>query len=425
MADTTATQEKPPTLGFEASGDFAEITKYADQFLIFSERETEVKMLLFAILMGEHVLFDGKPGTAKSAMSRKFLSNIKNCKVFKTQFTAFMGEEYVFGPQLYKEYKEGIVRHNITNMLPEAHLAYLDEFFNANGQIISSCLEVFNERTFTRNGQEVECPLVTAVLTTNRDRTDETELEAIYDRILFRSKVKKVVKDDNRTKMYLNAFQRNFDKFEPLDFAVLERARAKVNAGTVKCSIGIFESYSRLIAGFEKEADMYISDRTAIKGITLLKVVAMLQGAKRIDLDMFGELRLIFCNGGDANQLARFDTVFQVIKKDNEHLEREVKLLKDIESTFDKAKADLRSAQQYSDYKTLRIASSDLMKKIKTETTNFRRDSKETVNGIQEELDDIISGVDHKITDMQSQKDPDAMKDTDWFTKMRRTGTGK
>ncbi len=424
MSDTTTTQEKPPTLGFEASGDFAEITKYADQFLIFSEREDEVRMLLFAILMGEHVLFEGRPGTAKSEMSRKFLSNIKNCNVFKTQFTAFMGEEYVFGPQLFEDYKNGIVRHNITKMLPEAHLAFLDEFFNANGQVISSCLEIFNERTFTRNGQEVECPLVTAVLTTNRDRTDETELDAIYDRILFRAKVQKVAKDDNRTKMYLNAFQHKFDNFNPLDFAVLERARAKIN-GTVKCSIGIMESYSRLIAGFEKESDAYISDRTAIKGITLLKVVAMLKDEKRIELDMFGELRLIFCNVGDANQLAQFDSVFNTIKKDNEHLEREVKLLKDIESTFDGAKTALGNAQKYSDYKKLRMSASDLMKKIKTETTNFRRDSKDTVNGIQEELDDMITGVDHKITDMQAQKNPDAMKDTEWFTKMRRKGTGK
>ena len=307
-------------------------------------------------------------------------------------------------------------------MLPEAHFAFLDEFFNANEQVITSCLEILNERTFTRNGQEVECPLITAVMTTNRDRTDETDLAAIYDRMIFRAKVNKVTKDDNRTEMYLNAFKHKFDTFAPLDFAVLQRVRAKIKGDTVKCSIGIMESYSRLISGFEKESDAYISDRTAIKGITLLKIVALLKGEARIDLNMFRELRLIFCRVGDANQLAQFDSVFLTIKKDNEHLEREVKLLKDIEKIFDGVKGSLKMASVYGDYKKLRIESSELMKRIKTETTNFRRDSKETVSTIQEELDDVIKGVDHKITDMQSANDPEAKKDTDWFTNMRRKG---
>lgn len=425
MSDTATTQKNTMTLGLQPSGDLAEVVKYAEQFLIFSEREDEVRMLLYAILMGEHVLFDGRPGTAKSEMSRKFLSNIKGAKVFKTQFSAFMDEQYVFGPQLFEEYKRGIVRHNVEGMLPDCQFAFLDEFFNANEQVLNSCLEVLNERTFTRNGQAIECPLVTAVMTTNRDRMDEPDLAAIYDRIIFRAKVVKVTKDDNRTEMYLNAFKHKFDKFEPLDFEVLRRVRERIKGDTVKCSIGIMESYSRLIAGFEKESDNYISDRTAIKGITLLKVVAMLKNSNRIDLSMFRELRLIFCRVGDAEQLGRFDSVFLTIKKDNEHLEREVKLLKDIEGTFETAKNDLKAAGSYAEYKKLRIASSDLMKKIKTETTNFRRDSKETVNGIQDELDDVIKGVDHKIVQMQSDNDPEAKKDTDWFTKMRRKGNEK
>jgi len=54
---------------------------------IFYEREWEVNQIKIAILMKEHVLLKGVPGTAKSMLALKILNGIEGAKVYKNQFT--------------------------------------------------------------------------------------------------------------------------------------------------------------------------------------------------------------------------------------------------------------------------------------------------------------------------------------------------
>lgn len=248
-----------------------EFVAYCKQFEVFSEREQEVEQIMYAILQREHVLLKGAPGTAKSMLAMSMLKGISSAKIFKTQFTAFMDEQYVFGPQLIDELKQGRIVHNTTNSLADVDFAFLDEFFNANEETIVSCNEVLNERTFTRNNQQIACPLNTAIMTTNQERETEKKLKPIYDRIFFTSKVIRVADGMARKAMYRNALSGKLNSFQS-QFSMddLRSIHAWIDSTDVRVSEAILEAFDNLLRDYQQEANEYISDRKAIKSLRFL-----------------------------------------------------------------------------------------------------------------------------------------------------------
>lgn len=61
------------------------------------ERDTEVRLLLLAALAGEHILYIGPPGTAKSELGRR-LSRLCRGTYFERLLTRFSVPEELFGP---------------------------------------------------------------------------------------------------------------------------------------------------------------------------------------------------------------------------------------------------------------------------------------------------------------------------------------
>jgi hypothetical protein len=61
------------------------------------ERDTEVRLLLLAALAGEHILYIGPPGTAKSELGRR-LSRLCHGSYFERLLTRFSVPEELFGP---------------------------------------------------------------------------------------------------------------------------------------------------------------------------------------------------------------------------------------------------------------------------------------------------------------------------------------
>jgi MoxR-like ATPase len=147
-----------------------EFYDYCDSFnSLFVSRNREIKQLMYAVLCKDHVLFVGGAGVAKSLLAKYFFSGFSG-KIFKQQFTAFMDETYLFGPQDIDALKKGLIIHNVKDSLVDSEFAILDEFFNANEETIVACNGPLNEREFSRNGQQVKSPLITAVMTTNQHR---------------------------------------------------------------------------------------------------------------------------------------------------------------------------------------------------------------------------------------------------------------
>lgn len=152
---------------------------------LFVDRDRIIDGMLTALVAGEHVLLLGPAGTAKSMLARALCERLEGGSYFQWLLTRFSTPEELFGPVSLTALEQGRYERIVTDKLPEAHVAFLDEIFKANSAILNSLLSILNERTF-HNGQEaVAVPLVTLIGASN-EIPDEEELVALYDRFLVR-----------------------------------------------------------------------------------------------------------------------------------------------------------------------------------------------------------------------------------------------
>lgn len=158
------------------------------------ERESEIDLVMTALICQEHVLFVGPPGTAKSMLADAIVSWLHGDK-FSVQLTKFSTPEDVFGPISVAGLKNDEYRRITRGKMPEAHVAYVDEIFNASSAILNTLLQVLNERTYRNNGSLMQCPLLICIGASNSwpgDQEGGKELGALFDRFLFRKPVKSI-----------------------------------------------------------------------------------------------------------------------------------------------------------------------------------------------------------------------------------------
>jgi MoxR-like ATPase len=151
----------------------------------FLDKEELIRLLLVALIAGEHMLIVGPPGTAKSALVRQ-LSRLVDARYFEYLLTRFSEPSELFGPVDIQAFREGVYVRRTGSMLPEAELVFLDEIFKSNSAILNSLLGVLNERRFFTGSTTIKVPLSSLFGATNEIPNDEA-LAALFDRFLIRS----------------------------------------------------------------------------------------------------------------------------------------------------------------------------------------------------------------------------------------------
>lgn len=149
------------------------------------ERGDAIDGMLTALLAGEHAFIIGPPGTAKSALAKLMCAAIDGAEFFATLVTKFSVPEELFGPMSVKGLTEDRYERKTDGMLPQAHVAFLDEIFKANSAILNSTLTLINEREFHNGGNAQRVPLLSMVAASN-ELPEGVELEALFDRFLCR-----------------------------------------------------------------------------------------------------------------------------------------------------------------------------------------------------------------------------------------------
>lgn len=207
-APATTTPEangQPPAsqlTGADVQAKFASARKALASALI--ERDDETDVVLSALIAGEHPLLVGPPGTAKSLLLDS-LTRWTAGRGFSILLTKFSTPEELFGPVSVQGLKADQYRRITTGKLPEADVAFIDEVFKGSSAILNTLLRILNERVYDNgDGTFRPVPLQICVAASNEWPGSESggrELGALFDRFLFRKKVRPVVGQDARERL--------------------------------------------------------------------------------------------------------------------------------------------------------------------------------------------------------------------------------
>ena len=112
-------------------------------------------------------------------------------RYFEYLLGRFTEPSELFGAVDLKKLREGTVETDVSGMLPEADVAFLDEVFLGSTAILNTLLGVLNERRFRRGHTQLHCPLRVCVGAANGLPDDEA-LAAFGDRFLLHAFIEPV-----------------------------------------------------------------------------------------------------------------------------------------------------------------------------------------------------------------------------------------
>ena len=239
------------------------------------DREQLAELMVLASIAGEHLLVVGPPGTAKSAVVRR-VANALGGRYFEYLLGRFTEPAELFGPVDLRKLRDGRVEADVTGMLPEADVAFLDEVFLGSTAILNSLLGVLNERRFRRGHTDIACPLRICVGAANALPDDEA-LAAFADRFLLRLFVEPV--SDNRLEALLEGgwAQESVAPPATAEMADLDLLRAQVAQVRMdEVRIALADALRKLRA-----AGVLLSDRRIVKTQRLIAAATVLAGRQQ------------------------------------------------------------------------------------------------------------------------------------------------
>ena len=202
--------------------------------------------------------------------------------------TRFSVPEELFGPLSLKSLERDEYVRKTTGYLPEASVAFVDEIFKANSAILNTLLSLVNERVFDNGPERVAVPLQCLVAASN-EAPESEELEALYDRLLFRLLVKPVsdVRVPDLVKATCLKPPGAAGDAKTGSFAVgLEDAQhAQELAGTVKVGPKVVEVLVDCRRFFAKlQPAVQLSDRRLGQSARMMQVAAWTCGRSEVEL---------------------------------------------------------------------------------------------------------------------------------------------
>jgi MoxR-like ATPase len=235
-------------------------------------REPLAELIVLAAVAQEHLLVVGPPGTAKSAVVRRVAQALGG-RYFEYLLGRFTEPSELFGPVDLRKLREGSVETDVTGMLPEAEVAFLDELFLGSTAILNTLLGVLNERRFRRGHTQLACPLRVCVGAANA-LPDDPALAAFADRFLLHAFVEPVP-DAQLEALLQGGWSSDFTPVHdgsgltPLD--LLSRHLRDVRMDNARSAIA--DAVRQLRA-----AGIRLSDRRIVKAQRLVAAAAVLAG---------------------------------------------------------------------------------------------------------------------------------------------------
>jgi len=302
----------------------------------FVERADEIRGLTLAIISGTNVLFLGPPGTSKSLLVRKYCSAIKDSKYFEQLLTKHSAPESLFGgPNLKILKDEGKYYRVVKDMLPEAHIAFLDETFKGSAAILNALLTLMNEKIFHDGEKLIKSPLISLIGASNEIPEESDGLNAFYDRFLQKYIVSSIKEKANRKKMFSN--ETIDDYIEPI-ITLDEIMQAQLEAKSIIIPEEMLYVYGTLIEKLMK-IKISASDRTYKQALKLVKAEAYLRGGTEVIESDFEVLKnIVWVLPEDRMNVTK--AVYSVINPVKGDIENILQSANDIEKDLYKLKEE-------------------------------------------------------------------------------------
>jgi len=270
------------------------------------ERSEDARLVVLAMITGEHILLLGSPGTAKSVLGQR-LAELCNGIFFQRLLTRFTTPEELFGPLSLKSLEQDEYRRCTAGFLPTADIAFLDEIFKANSAILNTLLTILNERKFDNAGGRETCP-IRCVVGASNELPESDDLVALFDRFLIRKEVSPVSDEGVLTLLELSnpgspscrptGDRDDNDECEVVFTDGLDEVIERLN--TASMSVVMDRDCAELMRDLRiflrQELKVQVSDRRLVKASRLLRIYAASNGRSRVDPIDFFVLQHCFWN---------------------------------------------------------------------------------------------------------------------------------
>lgn len=298
------------------------------------ERAEIAHSMMVALISQQHLLMVGPGGTAKSKIVRDVVRRVVGANYFESAFDETSTPDQVLGPPDIKTMvEEGKTRRVPDGMLPTAHIAFLDEFFNGNGPVLHSIMPILNERLFHNNGRPVITPLMSVFAGTNKLNADQDQA-ALWDRIHIRHQVGYVKDRDNLSELLRAALARQVSTYtpeEPTTVTVDELRAAHDEAMQLTLNDVAMNTYLDLIETLGHQG-VEVSTRRQVEGLKAVVANAWLAGHGEVKVGDLGIIQHMFwtnqddiskvkaavltaCNPGEKKALELLDDLQQLVEE--------------------------------------------------------------------------------------------------------------
>lgn len=249
------------------------------------ERSDAIRAILIALITRQHGVFLGPPGTGKSWLVTKVARRIaaigqngNGLKTFVRLITKTTQPEELFGPVSIAALKNDQFKRVVTNMLPEAELAFLDEVFKGSSAILNTLLTIMNEREFDNGTDRIPVPLISLFAASNEMPQGE-DLNAMWDRLVLR-----VMVDYTTESGFASLIRKASAPVINTTLTKLELLAIQDSVRRVSIPSGTYGAIETLRKDLQRKG-IIVSDRRWQWATTLLQGQAILEGRATVEED--------------------------------------------------------------------------------------------------------------------------------------------